>query len=434
MYFWRKIAYMSAPEVYKFGGASVKDAEAIRKVASQLKQHVGKPLVVVISAMGKTTNALEALILAHYHDPAEMSNHYQKLQEFHNSIAAALLGDQKDDLMTELHDLWVELNWILEEDPHPDYNYHYDQVIVFGELASTKIVSAYLKAQNVDHDWLDARSFIITDSDYREARILWDKTEEAVDKILKPVLASGKIALTQGFIGSTVYLESSTLGREGSDYTAAVLAHCLDASSVTFWKDVPGIMTGDPKAFEDVTRLEEITYREALEMTYYGAKVIHPKTIKPLQNKNIPLFVRSFDHPSHPGTKISTSSAKKLPPIVVVETDQALIQIATKDFSFVAEGHLSEIFSVVSSLRIKVNSMRNTAMSFLLCVRNEPPKLEKLQAVLSENFDVKIEDGLELITIRHANESMLEKMHRGRTIIFEERFGDTDQFIVRMEG
>lgn len=424
---------MQAPEVYKFGGASVKDADAIRKVAAQLKQRVGSPLVVVISAMGKTTNALEALIHAHYHDRADMDTHFQKLQAFHNTIAAELLGDLKDDLMTELHDLWVELNWILEEDPHPDYNYHYDQVIVFGELASTKIVSAYLQAQDVEHTWLDARSFMITDSDYREARILWDKTEEAVDKLLKPVLESGKIALTQGFIGSTVYLESSTLGREGSDYTAAVLAHCLDAESVTFWKDVPGIMTGDPKTFNEVTRLEEITYREALEMTYYGAKVIHPKTIKPLQNKNIPLFVRSFDHPTHPGTKISASSPKKLPPIVVVERDQALIQIATKDFSFVAEGHLSEIFSVASSLRIKVNSMRNTAMSFLLCVRNEPPKLEKLQAVLSENFDVKIEDGLELITIRHADESMLKKMHRGRTIIFEERFGDTDQFIVKLE-
>ncbi len=425
---------MESVEVYKFGGASVKDAAAIRNVADRLRDVKDQPLVVVISAMGKTTNALEVLIDAHYNHPADLPALFNNLQAFHNDIVESLMPEQSKELLIDLHDLWVELNWILEEDPHPDYNYHYDQIIVFGELASTKIVSAYLKAQGIVHEWMDARSFMITDSDYREARILWEQTSEAVNKMVKPVLAQNKIVITQGFIGSTVYLESSTLGREGSDYTAAVLAHCLDATSVTFWKDVPGIMTGDPRQFEEVTLLKEITYREALEMTYYGAKVIHQKTIKPLQNKNIPLYVRSFDQPTHPGTKISTSTTAQLPPIVVVENNQVLIQIATRDFSFVAEGQLSEIFALVSSLRIKVNSMRNTAMSFLLCVRNETDKLEKLRIGLAERYDVKMEAGLQLITIRHADQAMLDKMHKGKTIIFEERFGDTDQFIVKSEG
>ncbi len=424
---------MQAVEVYKFGGASVKDAEAIRNVALLVKESVGKPLVVVISAMGKTTNALEELIHAHYNDPELLAGLFAKLQNFHKEIVENLLPDKGNELLADLHDLWVELNWILEEDAHPNYNYHYDQIIVFGELASTKIVSAYLKSENIDHEWHDARGFIMTDSDYREARIRWEQTQEAVDKFLRPVMNQNKIVLTQGFIGSTAYNESSTLGREGSDYTAAVLASCLDATSVTFWKDVPGIMTGDPKHFDDVTMLDEITYREALEMTYYGAKVIHPKTIKPLENKKIPIYVRPFDNPSHPGTKISSATSDQLPPIVVIEKDQALIQIATRDFSFVAEGQLSEIFGVVSSLRIKVNSMRNTAMSFLLCVRHESDKLEKLSAALDERYELSIQDGLELITIRHADQAMLEKMHKGKTIIFEERFGDTDQFIVKQK-
>ncbi|MGB4847478.1 MAG: aspartate kinase, partial [Saprospiraceae bacterium] len=308
---------MNPVEVYKFGGASVKDAEAIKNVGLILQSTSQRPLVVVISAMGKTTNALEAIIKAHYNDPAHLPALVNQLKVYHEDVARSLLSGQEQSLLNDLHDLWVELNWILEDDPHPNYNYHYDQIIVFGELASTKIVSAYLDTQKINHQWLDARSFIKTDSEFREARIQWKQTQAAIDTIVRDALQKEGMVITQGFIGSTPYNESTTLGREGSDYTAAVLAYALDASSVTIWKDVPGIMTADPKRFEKVARLEEISYNEAIEMTYYGAKVIHPKTIKPLQNKDIPLFVRPFDQPSLYGTKISSAETHFLPPIIV---------------------------------------------------------------------------------------------------------------------
>ena len=422
---------MNAVEVYKFGGASVRDAAAIRNVAQILKSTPQRPLVIVISAMGKTTNALENIIHEHYKDPAAVPGLVNTLKAYHEEVALALMADHADPLLTDLHDLWVELNWILEEEPHPDFNYQYDQIIVFGELAATKIVSAFMGLSGIQHQWLDARSLIKTDAVYRDARILWDMTQSSVDQVLKPSLAQYGMAVTQGFIGSTVYNESTSLGREGSDYTAAILAYTLDAASVTIWKDVPGIMTGDPKRFENVARLEEISYLEAIEMTYYGAKVIHPKTIKPLQNKNIPMFVRPFDHPEKQGTRISGTESPFLPPIVVVESDQALLEISTRDFSFVAEEHLSEIFSRVAALRIKVNSMRNTALSFMMCVRNEKDKLTKLQQELISSFHITIHEDLELITVRHANQKFLDQLEKGKEIILEEKFGDTDQYIVR---
>ncbi len=418
-------------QVFKFGGASVKDAQAIRNVAGIISMTQHRPLAIVISAMGKTTNALEDLIRMHYNQPDNLPAMVEKLKQYHEAIAVELLQGHEQGLLNDLHDVWVELGWILEEDPHPDYNYHYDQIIVFGEIVSTKIVSAYLTHQGITHQWLDARSFIKTDSGYREARVQWDSTQEAVNSMVKKALDKDGIIITQGFIGSTPYNESTTLGREGSDYTAAILAYTLDAESVTIWKDVPGIMTGDPKRFEKVIRLEEISYHEAIEMTYYGAKVIHPKTIKPLQNKNIPLFVRPFDQPTLYGTKISSSDSPFLPPIVVVESDQVLLQISTKDFSFVAEEHISEIFDHIASHRIKVNMMRNTAVSFLVCVKNEIDKLENLSRDLENSFHITTLEDLDLITIRHANQGVLDQVRKGKEIILEEQFGDTNQLVVK---
>ena len=422
---------MNQVEVYKFGGASVKDAEAIQNVGRILQSTSQRPLVVVISAMGKTTNALEGIIRAHYSDPENLNHLVGELKVYHENVAKLLLPGQEEPLLNDLHDLWVELGWILEDQPHPNYNYHYDQIIVFGELASTKIVSAYLNHQKIDHEWLDARSFIKTDSEFRESRIQWTETQTAVDSIVKESLKKHGMIITQGFIGSTPYNESTTLGREGSDYTAAVLAYVLDATSVTIWKDVPGIMTADPKRFEKVVRLEEISYNEAIEMTYYGAKVIHPKTIKPLENKNIPLFVRPFDQPSLFGTKISASETHFLPPIIVVEPEQVLLQISTRDFSFVAEEHLSEIFDQIAKHRIKVNMMRNTAVSFIICVKNEPDKLDKMMKDLEMSFHLSMEEGLDLITVRHANQGVLEQLRKGKEIILEEKFGDTDRMVVK---
>jgi len=422
---------MNEVEVYKFGGASVKDAEAIKNIGRILQSTLHRPLVVVISAMGKTTNALEAIIRAHYSDPENLNTLVDQMKAYHENVAKILLPGHEQPLMNDLHDLWVELSWVLEDQPHPDYNYHYDQIIVFGELASTKIVSAYLENQEIDHLWLDARSFIKTDSEFREARIQWEPTQSAVDSIVKEALGTHGMVITQGFIGSTSYNECTTLGREGSDYTAAVLAYALDATSVTIWKDVPGIMTADPKRFEKVARLEEISYNEAIEMTYYGAKVLHPKTIKPLQNKDIPLFVRPFDQPALFGTKISSSETHFLPPIIVVEPEQLLLQISTRDFSFVAEEHLSEIFDHIARHRIKVNMMRNTAVSFIICVKNEPDKLDKLTNDLAPSFHLSMDAGLDLITVRHANQGVMDQLRRGKEIILEEKFGDTDRMVVK---
>jgi aspartate kinase len=418
-------------EVFKFGGASVKDAEAIKNVGNILLSTQERPLVIVISAMGKTTNALEAVIKAHYSDPTKLNQLVEELKSYHEKIAKELMPGSEESLLNDLHDLWVELNWIIEDQPHPDYNYHYDQIIVYGELASTKIVSAYLEFQKIGHQWLDARSFIKTDSEFREARIQWEATQSAVDSIIRPALLNHGMVITQGFIGSTPYNESTTLGREGSDYTAAVLAYALDASLVTIWKDVPGIMTADPKRFENVARLEEISYREAIEMTYYGAKVIHPKTIKPLQNKDIPLFVRPFDHPTLFGTKICSTESNFLPPIIVVEPEQVLLKIATRDFSFVAEDHLSEIFDHIASHRIKVNMMRNTAVSFIICIKNEADKLEKLTNDLQHSFHISVVEDLDLITVRHANQGVLDQLRKGKEIVLEEKFGDTDRMVVK---
>ena len=334
--------------------------------------------------------------------------------------------------MTDLHDLWVELNWILEEEPHPTYNYHYDQIIVFGELASTKIVSAYLTREGIRHQWLDARNIIKTDSEYREARILWDLTQSAVNTELRKALDEYGMVITQGFIGSTIYNESTTLGREGSDYTAAILAYALDATSVTIWKDVPGIMTGDPKRFESVQRMDEISYQEAIEMTYYGAKVIHPKTIKPLQNKGIPLYVRPFDQPEAYGTKIGVVTNKDLPPIIVAEPNQVLFRISTKDFSFVAEENLKEIFTKIADLRIKVNSMRNTAISFMICITNDPTKVGQLVSALQDKYEIILHEHIELITVRHADEATLLMLKQGKEILFEEIYGKTHQFIIKV--
>ena len=422
---------MNGVEVYKFGGASVKDADAIRNVSKILKATAHRPLVIVISAMGKTTNGLEAIIKAHYEDQAALPGLVEALKAYHEQVVFELMGSDASGLMTELHDLWVELGWILEEEPHPTYNYHYDQIIVFGELASTKIVSAFLQKENIVHEWLDARSIIKTDSAYREARILWDLTQGAVDTLLKTSLEKSGMVVTQGFIGSTVYNESTTLGREGSDYTAAVLAYALNATAVTIWKDVPGIMTADPKKIPSATLLEEISYSEAIEMTYYGAKVIHPKTIKPLQNKNIPLFVRPFDHPELHGTKISTVGGQNLPPIIVVEPNQVLFRISTKDFSFVAEDNLKEIFTCIADLRIKVNSMRNTAISFMVCITNDPSKISQLTISLQDRYEITSFDNIELVTVRHADQPTLAMLKQGKEILFEETYGMTDQFIIK---
>jgi aspartate kinase len=299
-------------------------------------------------------------------------------------------------------------------------------------LVSTRIVAACLSDLNSATTWLDARDVILTNDTFRDARIKWTETGKRIRATVEPLLEKNQIVLTQGFIGSTTENLTTTLGREGSDFSAAIFSHSLDAESMSIWKDVPGVLTGDPRIFDNVVLLDRLSYKEAIEMTYYGAKVIHPKTIKPLQNKNIPMYVKSFIHPENPGTLISEEGDNlQYPPVIVVEPDQVLLHISTRDFSFVAERHLSYIFKLLDEHRIKVNMMQNMAISFSACVTNNPDRIKKLIAVLDEDFKVVTEEKLELLTIRHYHDAILEELTRGKMVLFEERIRQTVQLVIR---
>jgi len=417
-------------KVFKFGGASIKDAAGIRNVASILESYKTEHLVIIVSAMGKNTNALEEVVAAHAKQNGQAQGLYDGLKERHFAIMRELF-EQNDDIFSLVNDTFVEGEWVLEEKPSEDYDYMYDQIVSMGELVSSKIVAAYLNKVGLKTAWLDARDVIATDNTFREGWVNWDKTKANTQKIAAPMLAAGGFILTQGFIGSTSENFTTTLGREGSDYSAAIFSHCLDADSMIIWKDVPGVLTADPRLFENVIKLDRMSYREAIEMTYYGAQVIHPKTIKPLQNKNIPLFVKSFLDPEAPGTEISSDTEETYPPIVVVEKNQALMHITTLDYSFVAEHHMARLFGKAADLRIFVNMMQNTAISFTICVPNIPDRIEKFINAVSDEFKVKSEDGLELITIRHYNEDTIANLKKGKIVLFEERIRNTLQMVVK---
>jgi aspartate kinase len=417
-------------QVFKFGGASVRDAAGVRNVATILEQHKGQPILIVISAMGKTTNALEEVIDAHAKQTGTAHELYNKVKESHYAIMRELF-DAQDEVFTTINDTFVEGEWVLDEAPNENYDYMYDQLICMGELASTRIVSAYLNKAGLKTQWLDARDAIFTDNTYREGWVVWDKTKAAIQKVVPPMLAQGGFVLTQGFIGSTSENFTTTLGREGSDYSAAIFSHCLDAESMTIWKDVPGVLNADPRIFENTIKLDRLSYKEAIEMTYYGASVIHPKTIKPLQNKSIPLYVKSFLDPSAPGTEISSDTEDTYPPIVVLEKNQTLLHISTLDYSFVAEHHMARLFAKAADLRIFVNMMQNTAISFSICVPTVPDRIERFIKDVSDEFKVKKEEGLELVTIRHYNADTIDNLKRGKVVLFEERIRNTMQMVVR---
>lgn len=341
------------------------------------------------------------------------------------------LFDPKDDAFAEVNDTFVEGEWVLDDAPAADYDYMYDQLVSVGELVSSRIVAAYLNKSGLRTHWLDARDVVKTDNTYREGWVIWDATKKAAAEHAAPLLQKGGFVLTQGFIGATSENFTTTLGREGSDYSAAIFSHCLDAERMVIWKDVPGVLTADPRLFENVTKLDRLSYREAIEMTYYGATVIHPKTIKPLQNKNIPLYVKSFIEPAGAGTEISSDADDHYPPMVMVEKNQALLHISTLDYSFVAEHHMARLFGKLADLRIFVNMMQNTAISFSICVPNVQDRIEAFIADVSDQFRVKKEEGLELITIRHYNEDTVQSMRKGKVVLYEERIRKTVQLVVR---
>ncbi|RMD72637.1 MAG: aspartate kinase [Bacteroidetes bacterium] len=417
--------------VFKFGGASIKDPERMRNVARIVAQHApAGPLAVVVSALGKTTNALEEVVASHAARDGRAFQLLDRIKQQHYDIARELFGESHE-VYDLLNDRFAEAEWVLEDEPHPNYDYMYDQIICVGELASSTIMAALLQQEGLPVEWVDARDVIITDDIFREGWVQWDETIENAQRVVRPLLEQGKVVLTQGFIASTRDNETTTLGREGSDYTAAILSYCLDAESMTIWKDVPGILTGDPRVFDNVIKLDEVSYREAIEMTYYGAKVIHPKTIKPLQNKSIPLFVKSFLDPEAPGTVISGDAEDNYPPIVVLEQNQALLHISTRDFSFVAEHHMSYLFQKIAEMRLQVNMMQNTAISFSICVNDIDDKVDRFAKSIEDQFKVKIDRGLELITVRYYQKDLLESLRRGKVVMLEERIRKTVQMVVK---
>jgi aspartate kinase len=421
----------SAIRVFKFGGASLRDADNVRNVATILKHYADEPILIVVSAMGKTTNALEAIVKAHQTQSGEAMELLEQVRRQHFELTRDLMGEAAETALISVNDALVEIEWVLEEEPHEDYDYIYDQIVSVGELVSSKIVAAYLNQVQLNTHWLDARDVILTDNLYREAWVHWEETLSRAKEFVAPKVKKGQFVLTQGFIGVTSENFTTTLGREGSDYTAAIFSFCLDAKDMTIWKDVPGVLTADPRVFDNVSKLDRLSYREAIEMTYYGAKVIHPKTIKPLQNKNIPLYVKSFLAPEEEGTLVSSEVEDKYPPMVAIERDQAVLYISTRDFSFVAEHHMSFLFNKIAEFRLQVNMMQNTAISFAICVNNIDDKIHQFAANIEDEFSVLIDEDLELYTVRHYTAATVDSLLNNRMVLLEERTPNTLQMVTK---
>ena len=418
-------------QVYKFGGASVKDAQGVRNLGDILKKYAPENLLVVVSAMGKTTNALEELNEAYMAGESRTTALFEAIKTYHWAIVTDLFPDSTHPIYDDLANTFVEIDWILEETPHPDADFNYDQLVSIGEVLSTKIVAHFVQSLGISCKWVDARNYIQTDNCYREGQVDWEKTTKLISQSLPAILAN-EIAITQGFIGSTSENFTTTLGREGSDYSAAIFAFGLKAESLTIWKDVPGVLNADPKLFSDTQKYEQLSYADALEMTYYGATVIHPKTIKPLQNAGISLLVKPFYAPEEAGTLISEKADKQnLIPAIIVKKNQVLISISTTDFSFITENHLSELFATFAHLHIKLNTMQISALSFSVCIDYDAKRFQKLQAALANGFKFKYNEALELITIRHFTPEKIDELSAGRKVYMEQLSRNTAQLVVQ---
>lgn len=416
--------------VFKFGGASVKDADGLINLINVIKGYPADQLLIVVSAMGKTTNALETLTKAYFAGDDALHDIFDGIKKYHFDIIEQLF-DAGHPVFDEVANTFVEIDWIIEEEPQDEFDYIYDQIVSIGELVSTRIVNAYLNKAGFKSQWLDVRGYIHTDNTYREGVVQWDKTKDSISKTIPALLEKG-IVVTQGFLGGTSENFTTTLGREGSDYTASIFAACLGAESVTTWKDVPGILNADPKFFPDTVKFDELTYAEAIEMTYYGASVIHPKTIKPLQNARIPLYVKSFTHPSEPGTVIKEDGHNRFSkPVIILKQNQVLLSLSSKDYSFISETHLSNIFSVFAQSQVKVNTMQTSALSFSVCIDLYEERFKKLLQKLQQDFRVKYNDSLTLITIRHYSPATLKELTEGKNILLEQVSRNTIQVVVK---
>ncbi len=418
-------------KVFKFGGASVKNAEAVKNAAAIVKRYQGDTLLVVVSAMDKTTNKLELLADAYFYKKDNLQEIYNDLKKFHFDILTSLFTNKSNKIFAELENDFVELMWAIEDEPSSTFNHHYDQIVGMGEVFSSRIVSAYFNVAGSACQWLDARGIIQTDNTYNEGNVDFELTQQLAEANLLPLLKQHDIILTQGFIGGTSENFTTTLGREGSDYTAAILAYSTNAESVTIWKDVPGVLNADPKWFSDTKKIDELTYQDAIELAYYGATVIHPKTIKPLQNKYIPLYVKSFVQPEAEGTMIKDSN-KQLPiPSFIFKINQILITISPRDFSFIAEENLSKIFALFHEHQVKINVMQLSAISFSVCVDMDDKKIKPLIQILQSDYKVLYNDSLELITIRYYDQSTIDRVCVNKDILMEQKSRYTVQLVVR---
>lgn len=422
-------------KVFKFGGASVKNAAAVKNVAVILKRFAHDNLLVVVSAMGKMTNAHEKLLNSFFYQKDTINEDFDAIRKYHTDILRELFSDKSHAVYTDTENLLNELKEYLVKGPSDNYDFEYGQIVSYGELLSTLLVSTYLNEAEIKNKLFDARDLIITNNHYRDAEVDWDLTGQNIQDIVQPYLSSkhkGKIALTQGFIASTVDYHSTTLGREGSDYSAAIFAYTLDAEEIVIWKDVPGLLNADPKYFSDTKKLASISYNEAIELSYYGATIIHPKTIKPLENKNITLYVKSFLDPENVGTIIQENmDGDSLIPSFIFKREQVLLSISPRDFSFICEKNLSFIFCVFAKADSKINLMQNSAISFTVCLDFDEHSFSLLITELQRDYRITFNTGLELITIRHYDSETINKILKNKKVLIEQRSMVTAQFVVR---
>ena len=414
--------------IFKFGGASVKDADGIKNVFSVLEKVGHEDTLLVISAMGKTTNALELVIKNYFEKSNELHSSLQEVKKYHYQILMDLFEDEEHDVYFAVNSLFADLEYFIRSNKSPNYNFVYDQVVSFGELISTTIVSHYFAQAGLKNNWIDVRNFIKTDNTYRDANVDWEKTQQLIAKGVK----KKALNITQGFLGSDENNFTTTLGREGSDYTAAIFAYCLNAESVTIWKDVPGVMNADPRYFENAILLNQISYREAIELAFYGATVIHPKTLQPLQRKEIPLHVKSFINPLLPGTSVSKGKdLEPQTPCYIVKRDQLLISLSSIDFSFIMEENISEIFALFHQYKVKVSLIQNSAISFSVCIEDKFGNFPELKSILSKKFKVAYNENVSLYTIRHFTEKAAQMVEENKTVLVKQISRETLQVVTK---
>ncbi|GGH17055.1 aspartate kinase [Sphingobacterium alkalisoli] len=417
-------------QVFKFGGASVKDAESIKNVATIISKYKDQELLVVVSAIGKTTDKLEEVTKNYVNQSGDPFVYLNAVKDNHFNIVKELFETEDHPVFDEIANCFVEVEWILEEEPQDSVDYLFDQIVSLGEILSSKILAAYCQLTHINAKWVDARDYILTDNTFTEANVDWEKTEDKIRRDI-PFILDEHVVITQGFIGSTSENFTTTLGREGSDYSAAIFASCLNVEDITIWKDVPGVLNADPKWFDQTELIPELSYTDAIELTYYGATVIHPKTIKPLQNKKITLNVRSFIHPEETGTKIRTTNQTLPVPSFIFKVNQVFVNIQPRDFSFIVEDNLSHIFNLFHQNRIKINMMHNSAISFSVSIDDTGENVWKLMEDLEKRYKVSVASGLELITIRYYNQQTLDRVLVNKEIIRELKDSYTCQMLVK---